>query len=54
MCIINTRASVDHDCELGDFVHVGPGAVITGSVTVGNGTDDRRGIDDYPGVDYWG
>lgn len=23
--IVNTAASVDHDCVLGDFVHVGPG-----------------------------
>jgi len=23
-CIINTHASVDHDCELGDFVHIAP------------------------------
>jgi UDP-3-O-[3-hydroxymyristoyl] glucosamine N-acyltransferase len=23
--IINTSSSVDHDCEIGDFVHVAPG-----------------------------
>ena len=37
-CIINTLSSVDHDCKLGDFVHVCPGAVITGTVTIGNRT----------------
>jgi sugar O-acyltransferase (sialic acid O-acetyltransferase NeuD family) len=34
-CIINTRASVDHDCIIGRSVHVAPGAVLCGSVTVG-------------------
>lgn len=36
-CLINTRASVDHDCALGDYVHIGPGAVLAGNVTVGEG-----------------
>lgn len=34
--IINTRASVDHDCRLGDHVHVAPGAVLSGFITVGD------------------
>ena len=34
-CIINTCASVDHDCVLGDFVHVAVGAHVCGTVTVG-------------------
>ena len=33
--IVNTLASVDHDCVLEDGVHVGPGARLTGSVQVG-------------------
>ncbi len=33
--IINTRASLDHDCIICDGAHVGPGAVITGVVNVG-------------------
>lgn len=37
-CIINTRASVDHDCEIGDGVHIAPGAVLSGGVVVENGT----------------
>lgn len=36
--ILNTSCSVDHDCELGAFVHVAPGAHISGGVTVGVGT----------------
>ena len=36
--IINTCASVDHDCEIGDFVHIACGAHIAGTVVVGNGT----------------
>lgn len=35
--IINTRASVDHDCGIGAHVHVAPGATICGGVTVGDG-----------------
>lgn len=37
-CIINTKASIDHDNKLSDFVHVSPGAVLGGSVSVGDGT----------------
>ena len=32
--LINTAASVDHDCRIGAHVHVAPGAVLSGSVTV--------------------
>jgi sugar O-acyltransferase (sialic acid O-acetyltransferase NeuD family) len=33
-CIINTRASVDHECTVGDAVHIGPGAILCGEVQV--------------------
>jgi UDP-N-acetylbacillosamine N-acetyltransferase len=33
--IINTRASVDHDCEIADGAHICPGATLGGSVIVG-------------------
>ena len=33
-CIINTNASVDHECELGNGVHIMGGAVITGRVKI--------------------
>lgn len=34
-CIINTSATVDHDCMLEDFVHISPGAHLSGLVRVG-------------------
>ena len=33
--IINTGATVDHDCIVGDAVHVAPGAVLCGTVRIG-------------------
>jgi sugar O-acyltransferase (sialic acid O-acetyltransferase NeuD family) len=36
--ILNTRASVDHDCEIGSHVHIAPGVTLSGAVTVGDGT----------------
>lgn len=35
--IINTGATVDHDCVLEDFVHVAPGSHLAGAVRVGEG-----------------
>lgn len=35
-CIINTSASVDHDCRLFPGVHICPGARLAGEVTVGS------------------
>ena len=37
-CIINTCASVDHDCVLEDFVHIAVGAHVAGTVSIGAGT----------------
>lgn len=34
--IINTGAVVEHDCRIGDFVHISPGTVLCGQVTVGH------------------
>lgn len=33
-CIVNHRASVDHECLIADGVHVAPGATLCGCVTV--------------------
>lgn len=37
-CIVNTRASIDHDCRIGDHVHIAPGATLSGGVSVGDGS----------------
>ena len=37
-CIINTCASVDHECDLHDFVHVSVGAHVAGKVIIGEKT----------------
>lgn len=34
--ILNTASSVDHDCDLGNFVHISPGARLAGGVSVGD------------------
>jgi sugar O-acyltransferase (sialic acid O-acetyltransferase NeuD family) len=36
--ILNTSCSVDHDNQLGDFVHIAPGAHLGGGVRIGEGT----------------
>lgn len=36
-CIINTSSSVDHDCMVGDYVHISVGAHLSGTVEVGTG-----------------
>lgn len=35
-CILNHRAAVDHECVLGDGVHIAPGATLCGCVSVGD------------------
>jgi sugar O-acyltransferase (sialic acid O-acetyltransferase NeuD family) len=35
--IVNTGAQVDHDCEVGEFVHLAPGSVLCGEVSVASG-----------------
>lgn len=37
-CIINTCSSVDHDCEVGDYVHIAVGSHLCGTVSIGDGT----------------
>lgn len=36
VCIINHKASVDHECILGNGVHIAPGAKVCGCVTIGD------------------
>jgi len=35
--IVNTGATIDHDCIVGDFAHIGPGVHLAGMVKVGAG-----------------
>jgi sugar O-acyltransferase, sialic acid O-acetyltransferase NeuD family len=37
-CILNTGCILEHDCRLGENVHVAPGAVLSGGVSVGANT----------------
>lgn len=37
-CIVNNLACVDHECCLGDGVHIAPGATLCGCITVGDNT----------------
>ena len=34
-CIVNTAATIDHDCQIADGVHISPGANLAGRVTMG-------------------
>lgn len=35
-CILNTHCTVEHDCGVGHNVHIAPGAVLSGGVTIGD------------------
>jgi sugar O-acyltransferase (sialic acid O-acetyltransferase NeuD family) len=35
-CILNTGSIVEHDCRVGDNVHIAPGATISGGATIGD------------------
>jgi len=48
--IINTRASVDHDCVIGQDVMIGPGAILCGLVSVAAGAYVGAGAVLLPGV----
>ena len=48
--IVNTRASVDHDCAVGSDVMIGPGAVLCGEVRIGAGTYVGAGAVILPGM----
>lgn len=37
-CIINTSSSLDHDNNIGNYVHISPGVRVAGTVRVCNGT----------------
>lgn len=49
-CIINTGASVDHECIIEDFVHISPHSTLCGNVHVGEGAWIGAGTTIIPGV----
>lgn len=49
--LINTRAHVHHECLLGSFVEVGPGAILLGKVKVGSFSQIGAGAVILPGVE---
>ena len=36
--ILNTHATIEHDVVLEDWVHIAPGATLSGGVTIGHGS----------------
>ncbi len=48
--IVNTKASVDHDCIIGAHVHIAPGVTLSGGVTVEDGSHIGTGATVVQGV----
>ena len=36
-CIVNTGATIDHDCQIDNYVHISPGVNLAGGVRLGEG-----------------
>lgn len=49
-CIVNTGATVDHDCVVEDYAHIAPGAHLCGGVHVGEGALVGVGVGIEPGA----
>jgi len=48
--IVNTRASIDHDCDIGAHVHIAPGVTMSGNVRVETGAHLGTGASVIDGV----
>lgn len=48
--IANTAVSIDHDCVIGDFVHVAPHSTLCGAVTVNDRANIGAATTIIPGV----
>ena len=48
--ILNTLCSIDHDCNIEDFVHVSPNSCLSGGVCVGQGTHIGSGAVIAPNI----
>ncbi len=49
-CVINTRSTIEHECEVGDFSHISVGAVLLGNSKVGSHVFIGAGAIVLPGV----
>lgn len=49
-CILNTGATVDHDCLIEDGVHIAPGCHLAGGVSVGKAGFLGVGVSVVPGI----
>ncbi len=49
-CMVNTNAVVSHDCEVGAYSHIAPGALLAGHVHVGERTLIGMGVTTSIGV----
>ena len=48
--IVNTAASADHDCTIGEFAHIAPGTHLAGGVDIGAGAFAGVGVSVIPDV----
>ncbi len=48
--IVNTRASIDHDCSIAAHCHIGPGVTLSGNVVVSEGTHLGTGCNVIQGI----
>jgi sugar O-acyltransferase (sialic acid O-acetyltransferase NeuD family) len=48
--IINTSASIDHDCIIGDYSHISPNCSLSGNVKIGKFTHLGTGTSVHPGI----
>lgn len=49
--IVNTRASLDHDCFIGPHAHIAPGVTLSGAVTVGEAAHVGTGATVIQGIE---
>jgi sugar O-acyltransferase (sialic acid O-acetyltransferase NeuD family) len=49
-CMVNTGAIVSHDCEIGSYTHIAPGALLAGGVRVGERTLVGMGVTTAIGI----
>lgn len=48
--IINTNATIEHDCQIGSHAHIAPGATLSGNVKIGEGVHVGAGSTIIQGV----